>query len=141
MYKVDAEGKQIFKLSPKTFTELRLLERFDIQEWIAKSPEILGEDLLIVSKELELPSRIRIDLLAVDKKGNLIVIELKRDESGSSVEWQAIKYASRILSITSVYCPCALTRNRRSFPRSEHQSCPPCRAIATSMESMPAGSE
>ena len=67
MYKVDAEGKQIFKLSPKTFTELRLLERFDIQEWIAKSPEILGEDLLIVSKELEVPSRIRIELLAVDR--------------------------------------------------------------------------
>jgi len=94
MYKVDAEGKQIFKLTPKTFTELRLLERFDIQEWIAKSPEILGEDLLIISKELELPSRTRIDLLAIDKKGNLVIVELKRDESGSSVEWQAIKYAS-----------------------------------------------
>lgn len=94
MYKVDAEGKQIFKLTPKTFAELRLLERFDIQEWIAKSPGILGEELLIISKELELPSRIRIDLLAVDKKGNLVIIELKRDDSGSSVEWQAIKYAS-----------------------------------------------
>jgi len=94
MYKVDIEGKQMSKLSPKTFAELRLRERFDIQEWIAKSPEILGEDLLIISKELELPSRIRIDLLAVDKKGNLVIIELKRDDSGSSVEWQAIKYAS-----------------------------------------------
>jgi len=94
MYKVDIEGKQMSKLSPKTFAELRLLERFDIQEWIAKSPEILGEDLLVIYKELELPSRIRIDLLAVDRKGNLVIIELKRDESGSSVEWQAIKYAS-----------------------------------------------
>lgn len=94
MYKVDTEGKRIFKLSPKTFAELRLLERFDIQEWIAKSPEILGEDLLIISKELKLPSGIRIDLLAVDKKGDLVIIELKRDDSGSSVEWQAIKYAS-----------------------------------------------
>ena len=94
MYKVDTEAKQISKLTPKTFAELRLLERFDIQEWIAKSPEILGEDLLIIAKELELPSRIRIDLLAVDRRGNLVIIELKRDESGSSVEWQAIKYAS-----------------------------------------------
>ena len=51
MYKVDADGKQMVKPTPKTFAELRLLERFDIQEWIAKSPEILGEDLLIISKE------------------------------------------------------------------------------------------
>ncbi len=94
MYKVDTDAKQIAKLLPKTFTELHLLERFDIQEWIAQSPEILGEDLLIIAKELELPSRIRIDLLAIDRKGNLVIIELKRDSSGSDVEWQAIKYAS-----------------------------------------------
>ncbi len=74
MYKVDTEGKRIFKLSPRTFAELRLRERFDIQEWLAKSPEILGEDLLIISKEFVLPSGIRLDLLAVDKKGNLVVI-------------------------------------------------------------------
>ena len=107
MYKVDTEGKQIIKLTPKTFSELRLLERFDIQEWIAKSPEILGEDLLIIAKELELPSRIRIDLLAVDRKGNLVIIELKRDDSGSSVEWQAIKYAS--------YCSNFLPENIFAF--------------------------
>jgi hypothetical protein len=94
MYKVDTAAKRIIKLHPKTFTELRLLERFDIQEWIANSPEILGEDLLIIAKELELPSRIRIDLLAIDRKANLVVIELKRDDSGTAVEWQAIKYAS-----------------------------------------------
>jgi hypothetical protein len=94
MYKVDTAAKRITKLHPKTFTELRLLERFDIQEWIAGSPEILGEDLLIIAKELELPSRIRIDLLAIDRNASLVVIELKRDESGSTVEWQAIKYAS-----------------------------------------------
>jgi len=94
VYKVDTDAKQIARLLPKTFTELHLLERFDIQEWIAQSPEILGEDLLMIAKELELPSRIRIDLLAIDRKGNLVIIELKRDESGSAVEWQAIKYAS-----------------------------------------------
>lgn len=101
MYRVDIEDKQISKLAPKTFIELGLLERFDIQEWIAGSPEILGEDLLVVAKEHELPSRIRIDLLAVDRNANLVVIELKRDESGSAVEWQAIKYASYCSNITT----------------------------------------
>jgi hypothetical protein len=94
MYKVDIETKQISRLSPKQFSELGLKERFDIQEWIDKSPEILGEDLLIISKELILPSDIRLDLLAIDRKGRLVIIELKRDDSGKFVEWQAIKYAS-----------------------------------------------
>jgi hypothetical protein len=101
VYRVDVDGKHISRLNPKTFQELDLLERFDIQEWIAGSPEILGEDLLIIAKEHELPSRIRIDLLAVDRNANLVIIELKRDESGSAVEWQAIKYASYCSNFTA----------------------------------------
>lgn len=94
MYKVDTKAKRLVKLTPKKLGDLGVMERFDVEEWIEKSPDILGEELLIVAKELQLPSGIRLDLLAIDKKANLVVIELKRDESGSDVEWQAIKYAS-----------------------------------------------
>ena len=94
MYKVDPVGKRLVRLTPKRFSDLGVMERFDIEEWIEKSPDILGEDLLIIAKELPLPSGIRLDLLAIDKKANLVIIELKRDESGRDVEWQAIKYAS-----------------------------------------------
>ncbi len=94
MYRVDIENKKLIKMPATTYSELNLRERFDIQEWIALTPEILGEPLIIISKELILPSGRRLDLLAVDKEGALVVIELKRDSSGSNVEWQAIKYAS-----------------------------------------------
>jgi len=94
MYKVDIENKRLIKLPSTNFGALELKERFDIQEWIAKTPEILGEELLIIHKELKLPSGIRLDLLAIDKKANLVIIELKRDDSGTNVEWQAIKYTS-----------------------------------------------
>lgn len=94
MYRVDIENKKLIELPATTYSELNLRERFDIQEWIAGTPEILGEPLIIISKELILPSGRRLDLLAVDKEGALVVIELKRDNSGSDVEWQAIKYAS-----------------------------------------------
>ena len=33
-------------------------------------------------------------LLAVDSQGTLVVIELKRDDSGADAYWQAVKYAS-----------------------------------------------
>ena len=94
MYKVDIENKKLIKIPVTSFGELNLKERFDIQEWIDATPEILGEELLIMGKELLLPSGRRLDLLAVDKQGALVVIELKRDDSGTDVEWQAIKYAS-----------------------------------------------
>jgi len=94
MYKVDIDNKKLIKIPVTSFSELNLKERFDIQEWIDGTPEILGEALLIIGKELILPSGRRLDLLAVDKQGALVVIELKRDDSGTDVEWQAIKYAS-----------------------------------------------
>lgn len=94
MYRVDIQNKKLIKLSRTKFSTLKLKERYDIQEWIEKTPEILGEELLIIRKELPLPSGIRLDLLAIDKKANLVIIELKRDDSGTDVEWQAIKYTS-----------------------------------------------
>ena len=100
MYKVDIQGKKLTPLNKVSYAELNLRERFDIQEWLDSNPDILGEDLLIIGKEVILPSGIRIDLLAVDRDGNIVVIELKRDDSGSGVEWQAIKYASYCSAFT-----------------------------------------
>ena len=100
MYKVDIDNKTLIPIPKTAFAELNLRERFDIQEWVDKTPEILGEPLLVISKELILPSGKRLDLLAVDKQGALVVVELKRDDSGSEVEWQAIKYASYCSAFT-----------------------------------------
>ena len=41
MYKVDIAKKTLTKLSRSNFTALNLLERYDIQEWVEKTPEIL----------------------------------------------------------------------------------------------------
>lgn len=94
MYKVDIEKKKLVKIPTTSFSSLKLKERFDIQEWIEGTPEILDEELLIIRKEFVLPSGKRLDLLAIDKEGALVVIELKGDDSGNNVEWQAIKYES-----------------------------------------------
>ena len=97
---------QLFRINPDTheskamnevdFAQLGLRERQDIQEWIAANPGILGDDLLIISKEFSGFDRTaeRLDLLAVDKAARLVIIELKRDDTGADVHWQAIKYAS-----------------------------------------------
>lgn len=94
MYKVDIASKNLIQLSPTDFSSLGLMERFDIQEWVEKMPNILGEELLVIGKEVILSSGKRLDLLCIDKKSCLVIIELKRDYSGNEVDWQAIKYAS-----------------------------------------------
>jgi hypothetical protein len=71
-------------------------ERRDLEQWVIDSPEILGESLLVVTSEYGGFARTqeRLDVLAVDKQGKLVVVELKTDDSGSSVELQTIKYAA-----------------------------------------------
>ena len=55
-----------------------------------------GDELLIIQKEFDGfdDTRERLDLLAIDKQGNLVIIENKLDDSGRDVVWQALKYAS-----------------------------------------------
>lgn len=94
MYKVDIDNKRLIELTPVNFGTLKLSEPYDIEDWIENAPKVLGEELLIISRQYYVPSGKKLDLLAIDKKANLVIIELKRDNSGSEVEWQAIKYAS-----------------------------------------------
>jgi len=42
----------------------------------------------------------RLDLLALDKKGNAVIIENKLDDTGRDVTWQALKYASYCSTLT-----------------------------------------
>ncbi|HEY0199479.1 MAG TPA: DUF4268 domain-containing protein [Rhodanobacter sp.] len=96
MFRIDAQSNRITKVEQVSFAELGYGERAHLQEWIANQPDALGEDLLIVQKEFDGfdDTRERLDLLAIDKTGSLVVIENKLDDSGRDVVWQAIKYAS-----------------------------------------------
>ena len=96
LFRVNPENRVSESVMEVDFGQLGLRERQDIQEWVAANPTILGNDLLIIGKEFSDFDRTseRLDLLAVDTDGKLVIIELKRDDSGADVHWQAIKYAS-----------------------------------------------
>ncbi|MDF3128237.1 DUF4268 domain-containing protein [Kiritimatiellaeota bacterium B1221] len=95
MYKINRTENRIQPLKSKSFSELKFTERKHLQEWLAHAPEALGEDLLIIQKEFDGfdDTKERLDLLALDKDGNLVIIENKLDDSGKDVVWQALKYA------------------------------------------------
>jgi hypothetical protein len=96
MFLIDKTSNSIKAITEKTFLELGFKERSHLQEWIAKNPQALGEKLLIIQKEFSefIDTYERLDLLAIDKAGNLVIIENKLDDSGRDVTWQALKYAS-----------------------------------------------
>ena len=96
LFRIDPSTRESKALKEVEFAQLGLRERRDIQEWVATNPGILGEDLLIIAKEFSGFERTseRLDLLAVDADGKVVVIELKRDDTGADAYWQAIKYAS-----------------------------------------------
>ena len=96
MFIVDEEHNEAISLAKTSFCDANKKERAHLQEWIAKNPVILGEELLIIQKEFIRfeDTKERLDLLALDKNGNLVVIENKIDNSGKDVTWQALKYVS-----------------------------------------------
>lgn len=96
LFRINSDSKESEKIKEVEFADLGFKERQDIQEWVANNPNILGENLLVIGKEFSGFDRTneRLDLLAIDADGTLVVIELKRDHSGTDTHWQAIKYAS-----------------------------------------------
>lgn len=92
------------KATPVTRTGLAtedLKERQDLQEWVIAHPQVLGESVLIVTAEFDrwagadgALAKDRLDILAMDATGQLVVAELKRGTADRDVHLQAITYAA-----------------------------------------------
>ena len=95
------------------FGALGLYERADLQRLLRDNIKALGEDMLVVAEEFGEweDARRRIDLLAVDKAGRLVVIELKRTDDGGHMELQALRYAAMVSSMQFDEVVAAYTRH------------------------------
>jgi len=102
MFVLNQEKNKIDEIKSSSFTDLGFREREHLQEWIESNSVVFGEELLIIQKEFDGfgDTKERLDLLAMDKQGNLVVIENKLDDSGRDVTWQVLKYASYCSSLT-----------------------------------------
>ena len=89
----------------------------DLEELIIANPTLLNQsendygscDLLIISQQLTSNNNKRADLVALDKEGYLVTIEIKRDADdeknrNESMEFQSIRYAAnhRTLDVEGV---------------------------------------
>lgn len=98
IYLASADSEHFEPLRRTTFSAHGVGETAHLHKWILADPNVLGEELLVVTHEYAGfdRSRKRLDILALDRAGKLVVIELKLDTTGHFADLQAINYAAMV---------------------------------------------
>jgi len=98
----EMSGESLSIIPATTFSAEKVLERQHLQAAIRVNPALLGEDLLVVAEEFGefAEANRRIDLLCLNRAGQLVVVELKRTEDGGHSELQALRYAAMVSTMT-----------------------------------------
>jgi len=98
MLRIDRGGQSLIALESPSLADCSITERYDLQEYITNSPAIffqeIGQDLFLLGKEVVASTNVqdRIDILALDKSGAVVIVELKRGNHKLHM-LQAISYA------------------------------------------------
>ena len=86
-----------------TLTELAR-ERLDfeqrLEDWIEQDISILSDEFLVIGRQVPTLHNTFIDILALDRKGDLVIIELKRDKTPRDTIAQVLDYASWVRDLS-----------------------------------------
>jgi hypothetical protein len=98
LYKQELDGKFV-AYQPEAFdsTGLEAL----LEDWIVSNPHLVleGERIAIFARQPETDYGKRLDLLAIDERGDIVIIELKIRETPRQVVAQALEYAAWVDSL------------------------------------------
>jgi hypothetical protein len=96
----------IFKINRETynlepFKSVWMLKELELEKYLLPhkdsdelilAPDVFGEPLLLISNQVKTRLKKRADILALDRAGRAVIIELKRDNGTLGVETQALQY-------------------------------------------------
>lgn len=85
---------QINSSKPVPVVEINFDKEKELEEILCNDISLLNQDWLVIGRQVLTSFNKYIDLLAIDKNGSIIIIELKRDKTPRDVVAQAIDYAS-----------------------------------------------
>ena len=102
IYLVDPDTRVPVRVEQVGLSDIGIKERTDLEAWVIANPKLLGERLLVISVEFYRFDRApeRLDILAIDERGVLVIVELKLDLEGSHADLQAIRYAAFCSTMT-----------------------------------------
>lgn len=112
----EARPEGLIPLAATSFAAEGWKERGDIQRLLAARIEALEDGLLVLAEEFGdwADSTRRIDLLCLDAAANLVVVELKRDDTGGHMDLQALRYAAMVSAMTFEQAAATLARYRNA---------------------------
>lgn len=84
----------------KVIAKTKLDNESRLEDWVSRDSSILGLDILIIGRQVTTYFGGRIDLLAIDSQGDIVILELKRDKTPRNIVAQVLDYASWIDGLT-----------------------------------------
>jgi len=87
------------KLKEIPRSKLNLEER--LENWIEQDVSMISDDLLIIGRQVQTDFGGIIDLLCLDRNGDIVILELKRDKTPREVTAQALDYASWVSDLSN----------------------------------------
>lgn len=85
--------------APRRLPAGRLPTEAELETFLEQDSSLLGQQLLVIGRQVRTPYGKWIDLLAMDYEGNLHVLELKRDRTPREVVAQILDYGSWISTL------------------------------------------
>jgi len=100
LYEVSTEA--LDQVTKTSFAKEGIRERQDLQRLLLGRIDAIDPNLFVLAEEFGdwNESLRRIDILALDRGANLVVIELKRTQDGGYLELQALRYAAMVSTMT-----------------------------------------
>lgn len=86
------------KLQELRRSKLDLEQR--LEDWMDEDISVLSNDLLVIDRQTETDFGGYIDLLCLDRKGDVVIVELKRDKTPREVTAQVLDYASWVKELS-----------------------------------------
>ena len=79
---------------PQLITKGNLKSEARLEQWITQDITIISDNLIIIGTQVQTGCQKKIDILAMNQNGELVIIELKRDRTYREVIAQGLDYAT-----------------------------------------------
>ena len=92
----------LFKIENQELTRIpsaHLSEEALIESWVEKDIKLIGIDAVVIGRQVSTAYGGRIDILALDRDGNIVIVELKKDKTPRDIVAQLLDYASWVRTL------------------------------------------